>query len=131
MTNPDPANSDQPEDDGVLDDADTLASDDMTRDRLDAGIDPPEQDPGTAGWGNTETEARQGESLDQRLAEEEREPDPRVQATLDADQQAGQLVANGPAGASPGTASQLPAAVPDDDSDAEQAAMHIQNTTHP
>ncbi|MEO6886837.1 MAG: hypothetical protein ABI232_11225 [Jatrophihabitantaceae bacterium] len=80
MTNPDPANWDQPGDDGVLD---TVASGVLTRDWLDAGIDPPEQYTAAEGLGNTESEARQGESLEQ---------------------------------------------MPDDERDAEQSAMHIQNT---
>lgn len=130
MTNSDPAGWDQPGDDGVLDDADTLASDDMTRDRLDAGIDPPEQYSVAESWGNTEREARRGESLERLLAEEEPEQGLRRPAARAADPEAGQLVTNG-LGASSCTATELPAALPDDEHDAEQGAMHIQNTTDP
>lgn len=130
MNDPNPTGWDPPDDDGVLDDADTLASDDMTRDRLDAGIDPPDHGTVAEGWGNTSSEARQGESLDQRLAEEEPEPDLGLPAKLDADQEAGQLVTNGTTGALRGTATELPAAVPDDERDAEQGAIHIDNTPH-
>lgn len=130
MTDLDPAGWDQPGDDGVLDDADTLASDDMTRDRLDAGIDPPDHGTVAEGWGNTPAEARQGESLDQRLAEEEPEQDLDLAATLNADRQSGQLVANGPASTSPHTATEFPAALPDGERDAEQGAVHIEESTH-
>lgn len=128
MTDPDSAGWDQPGDDGVLDDSDTLASDDMTRDRLDAGIDPPEQYSVAEGWGNTESEARQGESLEQQLTEEEPEQSSRAPASHAAAPEAGQLIADGPGGASPGTAAELPGAVPDGERDAEQGAMHIHNT---
>lgn len=90
---------DQPGDDGVLDDSDTLAGDDMRRDRLDAGIDPPEGYSAGEGWGTTEAEARQGESLDQLLAEEEPEQ---------------------------GSGRPQPEDGCDDERSAEQAAMHIE-----
>ncbi|MEO7126068.1 MAG: hypothetical protein ABI382_06780 [Nakamurella sp.] len=130
MNNPDSTGWDQPGDDGVLDDSDTLASDDMTRDRLDAGIDPPDHGTVAEGWGNTPAEEREGESLDQRLAEEEPEQCSDLPSILDADEEAGQLVADGPVGASPVTATELPAAVPDSERDAEQGALHIDNTSH-
>ena len=130
MNNPDPTDWDQPGDDGVLDDADTLASDDMTRDRLDAGIDPPDRYSIGEGWGSTQTEARRGESLEQLLAEEEPEQSPPTPTTSIAEEQAGQLVGDGSGGASSGTATELPAALPDEERDTEQGAMHIQNTTH-
>jgi hypothetical protein len=60
-----------PEDDGVLGSDDTLESDDPTADPLDTGISPPERHPASEWYGVTAAEARTGETLDQRLAEEE------------------------------------------------------------
>ncbi|MEU8888503.1 hypothetical protein [Streptomyces sp. NPDC048442] len=60
-----------PEDDGVLDAQDTLISDDLDYDPLDAGIDPPDRWSPAESFGTTAEEARRGESLDQLLAEEE------------------------------------------------------------
>ncbi|GAA2945230.1 hypothetical protein [Streptomyces enissocaesilis] len=65
-----------PEDDGVLDAQDTLESDDLEYDPLDAGIAPPEHWSPAEFFGNTAEEARRGESLDQLLAEEEPDIDP-------------------------------------------------------
>jgi hypothetical protein len=62
-----------PEDDGVLDPADSLETDDLDYDPLDTGISPPERRPASERYGVTLDEARAGESLDQRLAEEEPE----------------------------------------------------------
>ncbi|HET9172936.1 MAG TPA: DUF5709 domain-containing protein [Actinospica sp.] len=62
---------DVPEDDGVLQPADTLETDDLARDPLDIGISPPERHPASERFGVTEAEARRGETLDQRLAQEE------------------------------------------------------------
>jgi hypothetical protein len=67
---------DDPEDDGVLEPADDLTTDDYEDDPLDTGIEPPDHY-GASGWyGITEAEARQGETLDQHLAEEEPEKNP-------------------------------------------------------
>lgn len=131
MSGPSTSGWDQPGDDGVLDDADTLASDDMTRDRLDTGIDPPDQYSAGQGWGDTENEARQGEPLDQLLAEEEPDPTDTAPATTraavaSADREAGQLIADT---ATADTATQLPAAMPDAERDAEQAAIHVHTGT--
>jgi hypothetical protein len=66
---------DDPENDGVLEPADDLTTDDYEDDPLDTGIEPPDQY-GASGWyGVTAAEARQGETLDQHLAEEEPETD--------------------------------------------------------
>ncbi|MGW0565274.1 hypothetical protein ACWDZ4_32930 [Streptomyces sp. NPDC003016] len=65
-----------PEDDGVLDAQDTLESDDLEYDPLDAGIAPPEHWSPAEFFGNTAEEARRGESLDQLLSEEEPDIDP-------------------------------------------------------
>jgi len=68
------------------------ATGDNTEDPLDAGYSPPEREPNI--WrGETEAETERGESLDERLAEEQ--PDVGEQDVLaaDADQRAGRLVA--------------------------------------
>jgi Family of unknown function (DUF5709) len=63
------------EDDGVLDASDTLEGD-PGDDPLDTGIAPPDRWSAGEGFGTTETEEREGESLDQLLAEEEPDIDP-------------------------------------------------------
>lgn len=83
---------DVPEDEGVLQPSETLESDDLAQDPLDTGISPPERHPASERFGVTEAEARQGESLDQRLAQEVPDQDPRNPAPVDADR-AGRLVA--------------------------------------
>jgi hypothetical protein len=59
------------EDDGVLEAADTLDSDDLRGDVLDTGVDAGEGYRGSTRFGTTAEEERRGESLDQLLAEEE------------------------------------------------------------
>ncbi len=66
---------DSVEDDGVLDASDTL-DDDRVADPLDVGIAAPDRWAGANRFGTTAAEARQGESLDQLLAEEEPDVDP-------------------------------------------------------
>jgi hypothetical protein len=92
---------DELEDDGTLDASDTLEGD-PGDDPLDTGIVPPDRWSAGEGFGTTLAEERQGESLDQLLAEEEPEPDPYAQADLppddslrddDQDPRAGRLVA--------------------------------------
>jgi hypothetical protein len=61
------------EDDGVLEPADTLDSDDLLGDVLDTGVDAGEGYRGANKFGTTAEEERTGESLDQLLAEEEPE----------------------------------------------------------
>ncbi|MGH6657809.1 MAG: DUF5709 domain-containing protein [Actinocrinis sp.] len=63
------------EDDGVLDGGDTLESDDLSEDPLDTGISPQERHPNSERYGVTLRESRTGESLDERLSEEEPEED--------------------------------------------------------
>ncbi|HWG25806.1 DUF5709 domain-containing protein [Actinospica sp.] len=66
---------DDPEDDGVLEPADDLTTDDYEDDPLDTGIEPPDHY-GASNWhGVTAAEAREGETLDQHLAEEEPDDD--------------------------------------------------------
>jgi hypothetical protein len=64
---------DVPEDEGVLQPSETLDSDDLDADPLDTGISPRERHPASEGFGVTLAEARTGETLDQRLAQEEPE----------------------------------------------------------
>jgi hypothetical protein len=59
------------EDDGVLEPADTLDSDDLLGDVLDTGVDAGEGYRGATRFGTTADEELRGESLDQLLAEEE------------------------------------------------------------
>ena len=63
------------EDDGVLQPSETLDTDDLDADPLDTGISPRERHPASEGFGVTLAEARAGESLEQRLAQEEPEED--------------------------------------------------------
>ena len=69
------------EDDGVLQPGDSLETDDLETDPLDTGISPPERNPASERYGVTLQEARTGERLDQRLAQEE--PDFGEPASLD------------------------------------------------
>lgn len=71
------------EDDGVLEPADALDDDDLYADPLDTGVIPPDRWSAGMGYGSTEREAHEGESLDQLLAEEEPDIDP--YADLDAE----------------------------------------------
>ena len=83
---------DGPEDDGVLQPADTLETDDLAADPLDTGISPPERPPASDRFGVTGAEARAGETLDDRLAQEQ----PEIPAVLPASEpepRAGRLVA--------------------------------------
>ncbi|HEV2640262.1 MAG TPA: DUF5709 domain-containing protein [Actinocrinis sp.] len=59
------------EDEGVLQPSETLDTDDLDQDPLDTGISPRERHPASEGFGVTLAEARTGETLDQRLAQEE------------------------------------------------------------
>ena len=76
---------DEAEDDGVLEPADDLSTDDFADDPLDTGIVPPDHYGASSWYGVTEAEARQGESLDQLLAEEEPDPNASFVAELDED----------------------------------------------
>jgi hypothetical protein len=69
MTSPDP-DLPPPDDEGQLSAADTL-EDRGLDDALDEGYSPPERPRGIDRFGLTESEAAQGESLDQRLRQEE------------------------------------------------------------
>lgn len=67
---------DTPEDDGVLDPADSLETDDLRADVLDTGIDAGEGYRGSTRYGTTLAEEKRGESLDDLLAEQEPDPAP-------------------------------------------------------
>jgi hypothetical protein len=67
-----------PEDEGVLEPADSLDDDDLRADVLDTGIDAGDRYTASTRFGTTSEEERRGESLDQLLAEEE--PDARPDA---------------------------------------------------
>lgn len=69
------------EDDGVLDVADSLVSDDLDADELDTGIDAGDHYRGATAFGTTWDEERRGESLDQLLSEEEPELEPDLEWT--------------------------------------------------
>jgi len=73
------------EDDGVLDATDTL-DDDRVADPLDVGIAPPDRWAGADRFGTTVAEQRSGESLEQRLAEEEPDVDPDAEVPDDEDE---------------------------------------------
>ena len=77
---------DEPEDDGVLEPDDDLTTDDYEDDPLDTGITPPDHYGASNWYGVTEAEARQGETLDQLLAEEEPDPNAAYFAGSDGDE---------------------------------------------
>ncbi len=130
---------DQPGDDGVLDDADSLTSDDMRGDPLDDAIEAGDRYSAGEGEGNTEAEARRGETLDQRLAEDE--PDMSTDSegetvsdldsdpNADPDEAAGRLVADDEGVGPNGTAQAAATVAADDNSgrSAEEAAMYIRS----
>jgi hypothetical protein len=71
-----------------VDDEDQLQQGDSLVDRgvddaLDEGYSPPERWSAAEGYGNTPLEEELGESLDQRIAQEEPEPDPYLAAELE------------------------------------------------
>jgi hypothetical protein len=123
------------EDDGILDASDTLDGD-PGDDPLDQGIVPPDRWSAGEGFGTTLSEEREGESLDQLLAEEEPEPDPYAAADLrsdgpladdDPDPRAGRLLAEDE-GAHPDTEPDLVArdvGIDGGAATAEEAAVHV------
>ena len=79
-----------------VDDEDQLQPDDSLVDRgvddaLDEGFSPPEKWSAAEGYGNTPAEERAGESLEQRIAQEEPEPDPYAAAAAEAEQVGGEV----------------------------------------
>jgi len=71
---------DQPQGDG-----DSMTGDRGLAEPLDEGYSPPEKWSVGQGYGNTPLEEELGESLDQRIAQEEPEPDPYAEAERDID----------------------------------------------
>ena len=64
---------------------DSLVDDERLPDPLDEGYSPPEKWSAAQGFGNTPLEESLGESLDQRVAQEEPEPDPYELAAAEAE----------------------------------------------
>jgi len=77
---------DQPQSTG-----DSLTDDRGLADPLDEGYSPPEKWSPAEGFGNTPYEEAIGETLDQRLAQEEPEPDPYEQAATETENFAGEV----------------------------------------
>jgi hypothetical protein len=135
-TNFDPDDYD-PADDGVLDASDTLEGD-PGDDPLDTGIAPPDKWSKGEGFGTTQAEQEQGESLDQLLAEEEPDVDPYEEAERraespygdrEAEPRAGRLVAEDD-GAHPDTETDLVAhdvGIDGGAAGAEEAAVHVED----
>lgn len=124
------------EDDGVLDASDTLDGD-PGDDPLDAGYIPPDRWSAGERFGTTLAEEREGESLDQLLAEEEPEADPYAEEDLPqdaplasdhAEPRAGRLVAEDE-GVHPDTEADLVArdfGIDGGAASAEEAAVHVE-----
>ena len=124
------------EDDGVLDAADTL-DDDLVADPLDTGVAPADRWVGANRFGTTAAEARAGEPLDMRLAEEEPDVDPYAEPADDEDElsrrgyereaRAGRLAGDDGYGASGEETDMVAwdAGVDAGGASAEEAAVHI------
>jgi hypothetical protein len=121
---------DQPQSTG-----DSLVDDRGLDEPLDEGFSPPEKWSAAQGFGNTPLEEELGETLDQRLAQEEPEPDPYEVAASDTedvggevgDERSGRLVADDE-GIMPDTESDLVAhdvGIDGAAASAEEAAVHV------
>jgi hypothetical protein len=121
---------DQPQSTG-----DSMADDRGLDEPLDEGYSPPEKWSPGQGYGNTPAEEEEGETLEQRLAQEEPEPDPYEQAANDTDdfggeigdQRSGRLVAEDE-GLAEDTESDLVArdvGIDGAAASAEEAAVHV------
>ena len=121
---------DQPQGDG-----DSLVSDRGLSEPLDEGYSPPEKWSAGEGYGNTQLEEELGETLDQRIAQEEPEPDPYEQAALETEdvggevgtERAGRLVDEN-AGVGPDEESDLigqDVGIDGAGASAEEAAVHV------
>ena len=120
-----------------LDNTDTLLGQDLLSDPLDTGYSPPDYEPKNTRFGTTAEEQREGETLDQRLAEEE----PDVSADQDppededdfadidsaADVRAGRLYApdEGAHGDDESDAIAFDAGISGGSASAEEAAVHV------
>jgi hypothetical protein len=122
---------DQPQGDG-----DSLSDDRGLTEPLDEGYSPPEKWSVGQGYGNTPLEEELGETLDQRIAQEEPEPDPYAEEDLEdlddgevGDARAGRLVAPDE-GAGEDEDSEMfadDAGIDGAGASAEEAAMHVVN----
>jgi hypothetical protein len=121
---------DQPQSSG-----DSLVDNRGLAEPLDEGYSPPEKWSVAEGYGNTPLEEELGETLDQRLAQEEPEPDPYEQAELETEnvggevgeERAGRLVDEN-AGIGPDTESDLvgeDVGIDGAAASAEEAAVHV------
>ena len=122
---------DQPQGDG-----DSLSDDRGLTEPLDEGYSPPERWSAGQGYGNTPLEEELGETLDQRLAQEEPEPDPYAEEDVEdlddgevGDARAGRLVAPDE-GVGEDEDSEMfadDAGIDGAGASAEEAAMHVVN----
>jgi hypothetical protein len=120
---------DQPQGDG-----DSMSDDRGLAEPLDEGYSPPERWSVGQGYGNTPLEEELGESLDQRLAQEEPEPDPYAEEDIEdlddgevGDVRAGRLIAPDE-GAGEDVDSEMfadDAGIDGAGASAEEAAMHV------
>ena len=78
------------DDENQLQPEDSLVDRGVT-DALDEGYSPPEKWSGAERYGNTPWEEEHGESLDQRIAQEEPEPDPYLAAELEDEHVGGEV----------------------------------------
>ncbi len=78
------------DDENQLQPEDTLV-DRGVDDALDEGYSPPERWSGAERFGNTVAEQHEGESLEQRIAQEEPEPDPYLQAAEEGEEVGGEV----------------------------------------
>ena len=122
---------DQPQGDG-----DSMSDDRGLAEPLDEGYSPPEKWSVGQGYGNTPLEEELGETLDQRIAQEEPEPDPYAEEDVEdlddgevGDARAGRLVAPDE-GAGEDEDSEMfadDAGIDGAGASAEEAAMHVVN----
>ncbi len=122
---------DQPQGDG-----DSMSGDRGLTEPLDEGYSPPEKWSVGQGYGNTPLEEELGETLDQRIAQEEPEPDPYAEEDVEylddgevGDARAGRLVAPDQ-GAGEDEDSEMfadDAGIDGAGASAEEAAMHVVN----
>ena len=123
------------EDDGVLEPDESLETDDLSQDPLDTGLAVPDKWSVAEQFGTTQADARDGESLDRRLAAEEpeadpddlRDPDPEWPSDSAAEPRSGRLVA-ADEGSHPTTESEVFAydvGIDSGAASAEEAAVHL------
>jgi hypothetical protein len=132
--------------DSSIDDEDQLQPEDSLVDRgvddaLDEGFSPPEKWSAGEGYGNTPAEELAGESLEQRIAQEEPEPDPYAEAAAEGEhvggevgtERAGRLVAEDE-GLGPDEEKDLVAediGIDGAGASAEEAAVHVVDDDQP